>query len=211
MRRKFHLNRSIASCALIIAALVFAAPHAWAENPCATVSGNLVKNCSFETGNFANWTDVPGAFADSVASNFVAAPVDGSYEAAFEDSVGNDSTLSQTLATIVGTKYTISFYLDAYLGQTPNQTIVDFGGTQVVDLENIAVDGYNEYSYTAVASSTSTVLEFKIGNNPSTTFLDDVVVAPTVPAAVPEPATWALLTSCAAVAAGLRRKQLCRR
>jgi hypothetical protein len=49
---------------------------------------------------------------------------------------------------------------------------------------------YANYTYQAIATSTSTTLEFDSQNDPSWNYLDDVVVTP-----VPEPTSFCLATA----------------
>jgi hypothetical protein len=74
-----------------------------------TTSSQLVQNGGFETGNFANWTQSANTNYTTVVSNssFVHA---GAYGA----EIGPSSTLgclSQTLPTVVGQPYLVSFWI----------------------------------------------------------------------------------------------------
>ena len=186
------MKLSLLFCAL---SFIVAVPQAQATiiTDCTTVAGNLVTNCGFETGNFTGWTNSGFQINGNSASGTDAAYANGS--------VGHDDTLSENLLTSPGTVYTIVFDLNT-LNDTPNQAIVSFGGTQVADLENVSVNGYQEYTYTAAATSSMSTLSFLMGNTPGASYLDNVsVTTPT-----PESATWGLMAGSIALAAGLRRR-----
>src|SRR5271168_990174 len=85
---------------------------------CSANPTNLVANCGFETGTFSSWTlagnDVPGALnnlygvegLDPIDGN---SPHSGSDQAFFGDLMQNATTLSQSLTTIAGDAYVITF------------------------------------------------------------------------------------------------------
>lgn len=98
------------------------------------------------------------------------------------------ASLSQTLSTAVGSKYTLSFWLAS--DAQPSLAQVFWGTQALTPIANVGSD-WTQYVFSnLVASSGSTVLSFT-GTESGYLFLDDVSVA-TV-AAVPEPATYAML------------------
>src|SRR6267378_1982555 len=67
---------------------------------CDAITGNLVKNCGFETGDFTDWTTIPAVPANN--SNFGVdnrLPNSGTYAAFFEATGTFDDTITQTLTT----------------------------------------------------------------------------------------------------------------
>jgi hypothetical protein len=85
---------------------------------CDAIASNLVANCGFETGDFTDWS-TSNLNASGVESfGFDEGPNSGSFFAALGN-VGSDGTISQTLSTVIGQPYTISFYF-ASDGGTPN-------------------------------------------------------------------------------------------
>ena len=178
------------------AALAFATPAAAQE---------MVVNGGFETGSLSSFmqtgnTGFTGVDAPSAASgNF----------GAFFGPVGSVGRISQPLATTVGQSYLISFDLRNLSGGTPNFYEVLFGNSQLFTASNSSVFGYTNFSTTAVATGTSTVLMFNFQHNPSFFLLDNVSVTPSrVTGAVPEPATWAMmLIGFGAIGVSLRRRR----
>ena len=178
---------------------------------CAALEGtlaradNLVANPGFETGDLTSWT-ISGVDS-SPGDNGIYYGVDksdaysGSYGAYFGP-VGGVLDLTQTLATTPGTTYTVSFWL-AQVPATPagytNSFLLSFGGNTLFSQTDLAGSNYTGYSYTGVASSASTVLQFAFRDDTGFFSLDDVSVSGTT-AATPEPSSlWLTLTFAAAL------------
>ncbi len=128
--------------------------------------------------------------------------------------INGDSTqqnfLSQFLVTIPGDLYALSFFYDpgvVNLVAETSELLVQFDGVNVADLVLIGTGvgvpgglttgdlitpsaGYNQYTFTAMASTSFTLLNFLGRQDPNFSFLDDIVV--TDLGAVPEPSTYLL-------------------
>lgn len=149
--------------------------------PCASVSGNLVTNCSFETGDYTGWTRYNPISNDFLSTGYGVA--DGVYDAAFGDYPNNPGSVSQTLATTTGVTYVISLYITERSGGG-NLVKVQFGGTTLATISNFTYTTPTLVSYTATATSGSTVLTLSGADLPDYVFIDNIAVAPLPPLSI---------------------------
>jgi len=192
------MSKGFSVVALIVCGLWSASQPVFGSSLCAAISPNLVTNCGFETGNFTGWTIGgntlnPGgnyygvdAF-DANSGNF------GAYLSQdFIDGGTAPLILSQTLNTITGQFYQVSFWLEQDTAPTTGYVHAlgaAWGGTALLSLTpTVTLPGtvgvFTEYSVTEMATGTKTALAFTIENDDSFWSLDDVSVSPT-----PEPST----------------------
>ena len=112
---------------------------------------------------------------------------------AYLDAFFNENTLSQTLTTVAGEAYVISYWV---ADNDPNLLKVTFGGSTLFDgtapTGGIDFGDYVNYSFGSIAATTNTVLAFsgQFTSGGFGTLLDDVSV--TAATATPEPATLRL-------------------
>lgn len=140
-------------------------------------SANLVVNGDFHDG--ANsWTFTPGYYTDFLIQS------DAAWFGGGDVPTHNDDTISQTLNTITGTTYKVSFDILntwntlAYLG-------VSLGNQPITGLSN-PMGG--SYSYLVTADSNSSTLSLSGSNVYGWMRVSNISVA-----AVPEPETYALM------------------
>lgn len=148
----------------------------------ASASANLVTNGDFEAGN-AGWNQ--GNFTAGAFNGFVPFGTTALYGGC----VGGLCSTNQSIATAVGQTYEFSFEYGSD-GNLANEFIALFGGVVVFHTINDTTDtrpGYIHESFLVTATSTSTVIDFQIRNDPSYQSVDNVSVT-----AVPEPASLAL-------------------
>ncbi|HUI25923.1 MAG TPA: PEP-CTERM sorting domain-containing protein [Candidatus Kryptonia bacterium] len=160
---------------------------------------NLLINGDFETGDFTGWTQ----FGDTSFSGVdTSDPEAGSFAAFFGplDTGG----ISQTIQTIPGAVYIVTFWLqseeDVNGESTPNFFEFDWGGVPELTLSDAPANPYTLYTFALVATSTSTTLTFAFENLPAFWDFDTA-------SAVPEPGSLALVALGGALVAFVRRRR----
>jgi hypothetical protein len=164
-----HMNGSnITRKLLCIAVLLCTA--VWSAN-----AVNIVNNGGFETGNFSGWTvNDPSGFSNVGPDPLFAHS--GNFHANL-GAVGLTGSLSQSLTTVAGTSYTLSFWLANDSSTTPNSFAAFFNGVQVFAIANSPIFGYTQFTFAGlVATSSSTTLEFRYRHDADFFRLDDVSV-----------------------------------
>jgi PEP-CTERM motif len=146
------------------------APLGWTLTPASAGSDFIV-----------NGIEGVGAFSSPNSANFGATNL-------FDDS------LSQTLSTVAGATYTLSYELAHAETDSVNDFSASWGGATVAGsaLVNAPAFAYTLMTFTVTATSSSTVLEFSGRENPSWYDLDNVSVL-VLSGPVPEPASLSLL------------------
>jgi len=189
------LHKLAPLCALLLAGVAHAA------------SGNLVQNGSFETGGFDGWTAVLGddtTFVDgsSTTGTHYDQATDGHWFALFGSTEADGgASISQALATVAGTRYTLSFDLanDTGGSSAANAFSAAIGGDALLTFDLLGDQDYGHYSASFTATGASTLLTLSGYNDVSYVEIDNVSVLAT---AVPEPAS-ALLYLAGFAALGL--------
>jgi len=207
---KWPARTTLSAFALVLAGLWGASQAMANSSICDAISGNVVANCGFESGDFTSWTlfgntTNPGGnyfgvdAADANSGNF------GAYLGTDPIS-GGPLGLGQLLTTKPGQSYLLSFWLQQDAPSSPGYDhvfVAAVNGVLWLGLTDPGQAGsWRKYSDSFVAVSTSTVMEFALINDDSFWSLDDVSVTPT-----PDPGTFLLLGSGLAGLVGfLRRK-----
>ncbi len=139
----------------------------------------LVADGGFETGDFGPWN-----FVGDTNSSFVGDAADyplyvhsGNYAALFGQG-GSLARVSQTISTLTGQIYLLSFWLANPVGGTPNEAQVLWNGNLIFDQKNSLAFDLTNVQMTVAATSASSVLAFGFRNDPDFFGLDDVNLYP---------------------------------
>jgi hypothetical protein len=173
---------------LTASALVFshllgitAAPAIAGPSQCDAVSGNLVSNCGFETGDLTGWTLRGDKTNISVEQN-TSSVHSGYWGMAFQTVTGNGNSISQTLLTVPGTTYTITtWYKPNGTITTPTFLGIEWDGEFRTTVQNFGSTEWNMFlgGGTGTGSDTLTVV---FSNTQSLSRIDDISVTVAVPA-----------------------------
>ena len=159
-----------------IAALLCCA--AWNAN-----AVNLVADPGFEASAdglgahpfSASWTSVDSSNFQGVGGDSAFAHTGNNY--AFLGATGTIGSLSQSLSTVAGQSYNLSFWLANDGGLPPNSFEVFWNGVSVFSLTNSAGFSYTQFgALNLLATGASTVLEFRSRNDQDFWRLDDISV-----------------------------------
>ncbi len=153
----------------------------------------LVENGGFEAGSFSGWTQ-SGNTAATTVSPTTSYVHSGTYGAKLGPSTTR-GYLSQSLATIPGQKYQISFWLRNPDGKTPNEFQVSWNGVTLFSKPNQSATGWTNVQLVATATATTTALQFGFRHDPSYLGLDDVSVTPVTTTNAPSTVTLTVVSA----------------
>jgi hypothetical protein len=142
-------------------------------------SPQLVKNGGFESGNFNNWTPSGDNDGNEFVYNDSSYAHSGNYCALFQPHTGL-YYLSQNITTTPGQLYLVSFWMLNYFNASPSDFLVNWAGTNLVNLTNVAPNyAWTQMQYLVTATGSSSALQFGIqydGTTGQYLGLDDVSV-----------------------------------
>jgi hypothetical protein len=157
------------------------------------VGQSLVENGGFETGDFTGWLLIGDLAIGNNIYNLVTTDdefigitevVHSGNFGAFLGQGGHLASLSQSLFTVPGQRYQVSFWLDnPETGTNPQvqQFMANWDGTNLFAITNPPVFAWTNYQFVVTASGTNTVLQFLEENDPDYFGFDDVSVLPVPP------------------------------
>jgi hypothetical protein len=181
------------SCAALLAAISLSS---------AALASNLVVNGGFETDPpiFDGWTVLEGItnglWVDTLH------PRSGLLDAYFSATRGTRDSLEQSIPTAPGLTYQVSFWLsNPDINVPDNDFSASWNGNPMISLVNVPMSPYTEYTFTALAVDTQSVLRFTGRDQPAALYLDDVSAV-----VVPEPSSKVLLAFCALSLLGALRR-----
>lgn len=170
--------------------LIFASVALVSLNCVAPACAQSILNGGFETGDLTGWTQFGNPGGTSVMVCGGGCAQSGMFGVNL-GAVGTPGGIEQTLATTAGQTYQVFFWLLNH-GGSPSSFTANFGGTTLLALTDPPAFGYTPYSMNAVATSSSTLLQFGARNDPAYFSLDSVSIQ-SVTGSVPEPSAWALM------------------
>lgn len=186
-----------------------------------TANAVTIVNGSFETGRYSNrvfdtlfagntaltgWT-IGGGGVDWMSTIWQRADGDRSIDL----SALTAGSIAQTITTVQGKRYEVSFALAGNPGGTPTAKVVTLtvnnGQSQAFGFDtrgrSAARMGWTDNVYSFVATGTASTLKFTSGNNnPSGPALDNIRIA-----AVPEASVWAMLVVGFGLVGGAARRR----
>jgi len=152
------------------------------------IGQSVVQNGGFETGDFTDWTLIGKTVVNAFPFGSIV------YDAVEDSSSGYDvvhsggygaflgdnqlATLSQSLSTVSGQSYLLSFWLDNPTAGSVQQFLVNWNGTTLYDNSSFPAFAWTNFQFIVAADNTNTVLAFGAENDPGYFGLDDVSVAP---------------------------------
>ena len=109
--------------------------------------------------------------------------------------MNRNTTIGQTLTTVIGNTYTITFSVAARTGFSPSVVVVSFGGSSFTTPAVTNTGGWTTFTFTAVATSTSTLFTVAGAGTSDAggDLVDNIIVDDGNVGAVPEPSTFAML------------------
>ena len=132
----------------------------------------LVLNGGFETGDFTSW-NLSGNTTNTYVSGSPTFVHSGNYAARLGP-VGSLGYLSETVPTIPGEPYMLSFWLENPDGGLPNEFSLSWNGNVIYDQTNLPAFTWTNLQFAVQATGSSSVVQFGARNDPQYFDLDDV-------------------------------------
>lgn len=186
-----------------------------------SLGANILVNGSFETpllpdqpggatgffSSVSGWSIISGGTQFEIHRAPFLFPAGAEGSQWMELDVFANTTIGQTLATIIGQTYTITFSVAARPGFGDSVVVVSFGGTSFTTPAVSNTSGWTTFTFTAVATGTSTLFTVAGAgfSNGGGDLIDNIIVDDG--GEVPEPSTFAMLGAGGAMLGLLRRRR----
>ena len=161
-----------------------------------STTGCIVVNGDFETGSLPPWTDTGDTSFTGVGPPAI--PHSGNF-ALFSGPSTSDGFIDQTLPTVAGQAYDVTFWLQNVDTSGNNRFGASFGSVTLVPEAVQSTFGYTLFTFTNVVPGANADLHFIFYNPPSYFYLDDVCVTPSgggTPTPTPTPTPTGSPTGC---------------
>lgn len=157
------------------------------------IGQSIVQNGGFETGDFTDWTLVGHSVASGSGNgptvyNAVEPGGSGGYQVAHSGNYGaflgdtQIATLAQTLNTVPGGRYLVSFWLNNPSSGSGQHFWLNWNSgaltNTLLSLDNPGVLNWTNLQFVVTATQSSSILEFGAENDSAGFGLDDVIVQP---------------------------------
>ena len=151
------------------------------------IGQSVVANGGFETGDFTDWTLVGDTITGFGRRETVYDAVEDAasgYTVVYSGScgafLGDDqlATLAQTLTTVAGQKYALSFWLDNPESGSVQRFLVNWSGTNLYNVTNPPAFAWTNLQFIVTAAGPNSLLEFGAENDPGYFGLDGIRVTP---------------------------------
>jgi hypothetical protein len=159
----------------------------------------IVVNGGFETGSLPPWTNTGD-------TSFTSVNTDNPHSGSFSLETGptsSDGFIDQTLPTVAGQAYDVTFWLENDDTSGDNRFGFSFGSVTLVQEATQSGFTYTQFTFTDVTPGANADLHFIFYNPPSYFHLDDVCVTPSggggTPTPTPTPTATATATATATV------------
>jgi len=202
--------QNIAGLASLSLAVALSSPASAGVAACASISGNLIHNCGFETGDSTDWGTINAAIGSDqgISTN----PESGDFGWKFgatDPHPPHWDILYQIIPTTPGTKYDVNYFW-ASDGELSNLFFAGYQSAPFTPGSGITVDTflgtpltfYTDEDFSFVATASSSSIYFGGWDVPGFQYLDDVSVT-----RAPEPLTLSVFGVGLVGAASLRRRK----
>ena len=135
-----------------------------------------ITNGGFETGDFTGWS-IGGNTSDTAVVSVPGTPPSGAHSGQYWAALGplgsNGVLLQATVSVIANQVYNFSFWLKND-GGTPNNFVAKFDSATLLNVSNLALQDWTQYSYNVVPTTNFGIVQFIYRNDPGQIGLDDV-------------------------------------
>src|SRR6202035_3511288 len=94
---------------------------------------------------------------------------------------GSFAYLAQSVPTLPGQAYVLSYWLEDVKGGTPNEFIASWNGTTLIDAVNTAAHPWAQSQFIVMGVDGNSSLQFAFRNDPAYFGFDDVSLTPILP------------------------------